>query len=212
MPRARKQPQALTDFGSDAAFPLPLQKRTGGAGGVDAVVMVSGRQEPMGPERAVCSKTRKAIEEKLGPVPGARAGEIYVHEPVEGDANDRKRRRSLHPLDTMLSKGMVTKGQYRAGMALSVAWESVFRTPSRGPADPKVDTSSRPDTAVVIQTEQRERYTRLFGALPNDSRDVCFHVCCMGRFLRDGYSENSREMAVHREQLIMGLSILEEVV
>lgn len=210
MPRARKKPQALSsDTGTAAAFNLALSNRTGGAGGVMAREGSKGNAEPV---RALGGKTRAQIEQKLGPVPGARSGSLYVEEAVEGDANGRKRRRQIHPLDKMLEKGLVTKNQYRGGMALASAWEATFQSPSRSLADPMVDTSSQPDKAIQIQMQQREKYTWLSRELPRESTKLCHHVCCEARFLRDGFSRNGREVMLHLEQLRIALDCLADEV
>ncbi len=210
MPRARRKPAALSmtgavivgtsrnhdyDLGAPTHFGLRPESRTGG------VALC----RELAASEAKVRRNARAVADR--PVPGARAPRVLKREAVDGDANGRQRVRELHPLQVMHKAGVVSVAECAAGMKLFEAWEETGRSPSMDMSQDRVDTSSNPaGTENRIATLQR--FSRIWRLLPVEARDVCFHVCCEGRFLRDGFSRDGHDAARHSEVLRMALGIL----
>lgn len=145
---------------------------------------------------------------RLAQVAGARASDASALRPVDGDANGRCQRVTLHPVEQMALRGMLTSWQAKAGMRLVLAFETTQRSPVAGVVAERVDGSPKPDARTTLQIEAMDRYVRLRRALPDESRDVVDHVCCKGLTLRQGLARNGREMAVRLEQLRIALDCL----
>ncbi|WP_118136410.1 hypothetical protein [Oceanicella sp. SM1341] len=141
---------------------------------------------------------------------GARARLRMVTEPVPEDANGRRRRRVLHPVEDMFVRGILDKQQRAAGLALADAWEGCQRTPTVDLSQPRVDSSPRPDDRMMILLEAQDRYARLARQIPEGARAVVEHVCCEGRYLRDGFLRQHRDVAKAVEELKMALSVVGE--
>lgn len=140
---------------------------------------------------------------------GARARLRTTCEPVPEDANGRRRRRIIHPIEDMHQRGVLDGRQRVAGLALADAWEACQRAPSVDLLQPRVDRTRRPDDRTVILLDAQHRYARLARQIPRDARAVIRHVCCEGRYLKDGFVRNGREMGNAVEILQMALSVME---
>ncbi len=210
MPRARRKPAALSmtdavivgvsrnqdyDLGAPTHFRLRPECRTGG---------VALCRDLAASEAKVRRAARVAANR---PVPGARATRMLKREAVDGDVNGRQRVREMHPLQVMYKAGAVSLPECAAGMKLFEAWEETGRSPSVDLSQDRVDTSSNP-AGTEDRIAMLQRFSRIWRLLPVEGRDVCFHVCCEGRFLRDGFSRNSREMVAAVEVLRMALGVL----
>lgn len=130
--------------------------------------------------------------------------------PVKGDANGRKYRRSIHPLEQMHKKGQITRGQMLAGLRLSEAYEAQFKSPSRDYSQDRVDSTKMPDSGVIVSLSRQHAYISLENNLPRDSVSICRHVCCLSRYIRDGFAYDGYSAIVALEHLQMGLDVLSE--
>ncbi|WP_118135179.1 hypothetical protein [Oceanicella sp. SM1341] len=139
---------------------------------------------------------------------GARARLRMITEPVPEDANGRRRRRVLHPVEDMYARGILDKQQRAAGLALADAWEACQRTPAADLSQPRVDSTPNPEARTVILLDAQHRYARLARQIPKDARSVVEHVCCDGRYLRDGCASGGKGLMVSTERLQMALSVL----
>lgn len=218
MTKAKKKPSmpalpqgrwSSGDLGANVAFEVPPAVRTGAAGGYvkegggDKAVSVY--VDPL--RKGLDAKRAKKVSD-LEPLPGARASGSYKICDVKDDANGRRYRRAMHPLEVMHEKGLLTKRQCDAGLAFSSAWEATCRGPSSDLSRPRVDSSPKPDVSVTIQLERKARYTTLAKALPREGVKVCHHVCCEARFLRDGFSVNGQQVIRHLEMLRIALDCI----
>jgi hypothetical protein len=139
---------------------------------------------------------------------GARARLRVIAQPVPGDANGRRRRRAIHPLEDLHARGHITRGQCRAGLAVADAWDATQAMGSVDLTAPRVDVSTRPDDRAVALAERARRWAAISRAIPSDARAVVQHVCCDGRYLRDGFVGNARGTAAAVEALVMALAVL----
>lgn len=216
MPRARKKPKKLegvksvdkskpidgtVDHGVKTHFKMQVEHRT------DGVAFLRAIDRMRTDDGELPAKAKRLLEKAQIPVPGARASSQTENKDVEGDVNGRQLRRIVHPLEAMERKGLISRAEYTAGMRLSDAWEKTNLSPSKDLSEVRVDTSRSVGGAEggLAATQLLGNITRL---LPNEARAVCHHVCCTQRFLRDGFSRNNREMAVHVEALRMGLAVV----
>lgn len=141
---------------------------------------------------------------------GARARLRMVYEDVPEDGNGRRRRRQLHPIEDMFVRGVLTQAQRVAGLAVADAWEACQRTASRDLAEPRVDSSPKPDDRTVIQLEAQQRWARIARQIPRDGRAVVEHVCCEGRYLKDGVANGGKQMVGALDSLRAALDVLSE--
>lgn len=216
MPRARKKPKKLqglksvvelkqidgtVDHGVKTHFKIKVEHRTSG----DAFVNALGEMRDCDGRLSIDGMTmlRRASQ----PVPGARAVGANEVRPVEGDVNGRTYVQSVHPLEAMEKKGLISRAECTAGLRISKAWEKTQTSPSKDLSEDRVDTS-RTVAGAENGLDAMRSFQNLMRVLPGDARSVCHHVCCTGRFLRDGFSRNNREMAVHVETLRMGLAVV----
>ncbi|WP_118138477.1 hypothetical protein [Oceanicella sp. SM1341] len=182
------------DFGAGVTRPVPVAR-----GSVCRVKVT--RDPATGATRMVPRDTEQREV-------GARARLRMVTEPVPEDANGRRRRRVLHPVEDMFVRGILDKQQRAAGLALADAWEGCQRTPSVDLSQPRVDSSPRPDDRMMILLEAQDRYARLARQIPKEARAVVEHVCCEGRYLWDGCVTGGRSMSISVERLQMALSVI----
>ena len=191
MARARKQPSlpASFDAGSPRRFMVPRAHLTSAC---DA------RGDAISGPRARGDAT----------VAGARAAIKTVLEPLAGDANKRRRRREIHPLDVMEKKHMLTPWQADAGRKLLDAWEATMTTPSGDYADPRVDTTPNPEARTTALLVRQERFAKMRKAMPRESQGLVEHVVMQGRYLRDGFAKNARDTRIYLDQLRLALDVL----
>lgn len=191
MARARKQPSlpAPFDGGSPRRFTVPRAHLT---------TACDARGNAIFGPRAAGTAT----------VAGARAAIKSVMEPLVGDANKRKRRREIHPLDAMEKKHMLTPWQADAGRKLLDAWENTMTTPSGDYADPRVDTTPNPEARTTALLVKQERFAKMRKAMPRESQAVVEHVVMTGKYLRDGMAKNARQTALYLDQLRLALDVL----
>lgn len=141
-------------------------------------------------------------------VKGARAAQPSKLLPVAGDANGRKQRRIIHPLDAMEKSGALNPWQAGAGYKLLDAWEATTCGPGRDLADPRVDSTPDPDARTTALIVKQARFADYRKHMPNESRRVVEHVVLNGRYLRCGLARDGHDMAVMLEQLRIALDML----
>ncbi|QDL92536.1 hypothetical protein FDP22_12545 [Paroceanicella profunda] len=183
------------DAGASVTRPVPVAR------GAVCRVKVT-RNETTGAPRIVPRDTEQREV-------GARARLRMITEPVPEDANGRRRRRVLHPIEDMYVRGILDKQQRAAGLALADAWEGCQTTPSADLSQPRVDSTPRPDARTIILLDAQHRYARLARQIPRDACAVVQHVCCDGRYLRDGFARNQWECGNAVEALKMALSVMD---
>jgi len=191
MARARKTPSLPPPFdaGARRRFAVPSAHLTS-ATAADGAILRGPRAKGM----ATAPGARAALDTKLVP--------------IRGDANKRRQRRQIHPLDRMEAGGMLTPWQADAGRKLLDAWEATMTTPSGDYADPRVDTTPNPEARTTALLVKQERFAKMRKAMPRESQAIVEHVVMNGKYLRDGLARCGRETGVMLEQLRMALDVL----
>ena len=130
-----------------------------------------------------------------------------IKEPVPRDANGRTRYRRLHPLESMRRAGTITPRQHDAGMELSKLYEATLTGP---PAINENPVQSSPDHAAIItgKIERMWRFSMAIASIPTSLRPAVDHVCCEGRYMRDGLSRNQVEYLRHLTWLQVSLDMV----
>lgn len=191
MSKARKKPSMPLPFdgGSGRSFAIPAAHLTSAANRCGQIVAGPGATGSV-------------------QVNGARAREKSHLVPVAGDANGRKQRRIIHPLDAMEKSGALSPWQAGAGRKLLDAWEATTCGPGRDLSDPRVDTTPNPDARTTALIVKQARFTDYRKHMPAESRRVVEHVVMDGRYLRDGLARNTRETLIMLEQLRVAMDCL----
>lgn len=149
------------------------------------------------------------VDHDHGPATAAqRAG--TTTEPVPQDANGRRRKRRLDPVQRAPLKDKLSVRQANAAIELTKAWEACMSSP---PAiqEVRVDRSPNPTANIAAQVDRASAFGRLYGVVPSDMRPVVAHVCLDCRGLRDGFSRSGQEAGMHAGMLMVALDLVANV-
>lgn len=201
--KAKPAAAASEDFGAPTHFGLSVKSRTSGP------VFLS-RMAEHGPK--MTRRARRRVNDKASaPIPGARADQTRLIEPVEDDKNGRRRVRAVHYLDVMLKADRIRPDEHAAGMIYFEAFEATQKSGGVDLSADRVDVSRQIKGAEAGLDRQRV-YADIVRIVPPASRQVCLHVCGHDKALRDGYSRDGHDAAVDRALLREGLRALANAV
>lgn len=155
------------------------------------------------------AKSRKDDEDECGRGdlgPKSRAYRLHtVVEMLPEDKNGRKRRRRVHPLEAM--SGKLSQRQRAAGEEICNRYEATLTGPPAINENP-VDSTPDYDAIVTGKTEVLRKYAWIMQPVPGNIRPVVLHVCCEGRYLRDGLSRDGHDDKMWTAQLMVGLDLV----
>ncbi|MEN9924363.1 MAG: hypothetical protein RL268_489 [Pseudomonadota bacterium] len=88
--------------------------------------------------------------------------------------NGVRRVRRVNMLETWHRKGVISTRGYNAGEKLRDAYNATLRAPG-WPDNDRVQSSPKPDHAVVVQIERLSAFATIYGLVPTEDRPIISH-------------------------------------
>lgn len=88
--------------------------------------------------------------------------------------NGVRRVRRVNMLETWHRKGVISTRGYNIGEKLRDAYNSTERAPG-WPDNDRVQSSPKPDHAVVVQIERLSKFAAIYGLVPSEDRPIISH-------------------------------------